>query len=139
MKEKALFENLNYCSRCKRPLPKSYTEDMCPPCQAQALFERVKEYIRNNDVNEHQVAEHFDIPLSTVKNWIREGRIEYKESADPKIKGLFCQKCGAPVSFGTLCTNCMREANGQHGYSVYRGGKNNKMRFLDGKDTDVTI
>ena len=43
------------------------------------LFDAVRNYIRENDVNEFGVAAHFGIPVSRVKAWIREGRIEYKE------------------------------------------------------------
>ena len=45
----------------------------------------MKDYIRENNVNEFQVAEHFGIPLSIVKRWMRELRIEYvSPSYDPK-------------------------------------------------------
>ena len=54
-----LFGNYKYCEECKRPLPLTYKENLCPSCIEQKLFREVKEYIRENDVNEYDVAEHF--------------------------------------------------------------------------------
>ena len=132
---KQLFENVNQCKSCKRPLPKKYEQDLCPRCQEIQLFHDVKEYIRSNDVNEYEVADHFHIPLRQVKAWIREGRIEYKEIfAQNSIEGIHCQRCGAPVSFGALCPKCLKLYNGNKGYDVSRSDANkndNKMRYID--------
>ena len=57
-----LFGNYKYCEECKRPLPLTYKENLCPSCIEQKLFREVKEYIRENDVNEYDVAQHFHIP-----------------------------------------------------------------------------
>ena len=81
---------------------------LCPTCQEAQLFRNVRDYIRANTVNEYEVAEHFHIPLRQIKEWIREGRIEYHEvNTASTISGMHCQRCGAPVSFGTLCPNCL--------------------------------
>jgi len=127
-----LFDNLNICKRCKRPMPQDYEEELCPVCINQALFEEVKDFIRKNDVNEMDVAEHFHIPVSTVKAWIKDGRIEYKdENLNKKLVNVFCQKCGKPIQFGTLCTDCAHKS----GMSVTAIGNaksdKSKMRFMD--------
>lgn len=127
---KSLFNNLKVCENCKRPLPYDYKETLCPRCLDMALFREVKEFIRTHDVNEYEVAEHFNIPLRQVKDWIKDGRIEYKDS-DPNatIAGLHCQRCGAPVSFGTLCPKCLRLLNGNKVFSAgYKAG-NDKSRM----------
>ena len=119
--QKSLFNNYKQCDICKRPLPAK-------------LFHQVKDYIRNNDVNEYQVAAHFHIPLHRVKVWIREGRIEYKTSPnDNTINGLHCQRCGAPVNFGALCPKCLKQVNSGKGYHVKKRNDDDdeKMRFLD--------
>lgn len=129
-----LFNNFKACENCKRPLPNSYIEALCPHCKESQLFFDVKDFIRNNDVNEYQVADHFDIPLKQVKGWIREGRIEYKEKgASNTIAGLHCQRCGAPVSFGSLCPKCLKVLNGNKGYktNLPSSDDNSKMRYLD--------
>ena len=53
------------------------------------LFAEVKDYIRENDVKEIDVAEHFGIPVSKVRRWIKEGRIQYKEGEN--ITPIHCQ------------------------------------------------
>ena len=71
------FEDIKYCDICHRPLPMEYKPNLCPICKEEELFSQVRDYIRAHDVNEHDVAEHFGLPVRQVKDWIREGRIEY--------------------------------------------------------------
>ncbi|MBU5472453.1 MAG: hypothetical protein GX284_07045 [Clostridiales bacterium] len=133
MEQVSLFENLKFCSICRRPLPLDYEKEMCPQCIENQLFNEVKEYIRSRDVTEYQVAEHFKIPHYKVKRWIDEGRIEYKEQ-DNKIMNQHCSKCGAPISFGNLCQKCYKEKyNTKVGYAPLKSkdGDNEKIRFLD--------
>lgn len=129
-----LFGNVKLCQKCNRPLPQSYSEDLCPACKDRQLFWEVKEYIRANIVNEHDVAEHFNIPLKQVKGWIREGRIEYRtENPQENLSAIHCKQCGAPITFGTLCSNCMRTPNASKGYAALPNNKNSdsRMRFID--------
>lgn len=126
--------NFKFCEFCGKPLPLSYKETYCPNCKENMLFREVKEYIRNNIVNEYQVADHFDIPLRMVKNWIREGRIEYREvpAGQAAIASLHCMRCGAPVTFGTMCAKCLKLLNsGMHGYDSGKPMDDSKIRYLD--------
>ena len=134
--EEGLFGKYNQCEFCGRPLPKNYEGDLCPRCKDNQLFREVKHFIRSNNVNEYEVAAHFDIPLKQVKEWIRDGRIEYRtDNAASNVSALHCQRCGAPVTFGTLCPKCLKLLN-QHGSSVaFSKDKNNvgdsRMHYLD--------
>lgn len=110
MEQQGLFDNYKYCEFCKRPLPLDYADSLCPACKETKLFHQVKEYIRANDVTEYDVALHFHLPLHQVKQWIREGRIEYKEDHLNMIT-THCIKCGAPISFGQLCPKCLKQQN----------------------------
>ena len=105
-----MIENTKECKICHKLLSADYEGDVCPHCQEEDLFMRVKDYIRSNVVNEYMVADHFQISIKKVRNWIKEGRIEYVEK-DTQIVGTKCQRCGKPVSFGTLCPDCMRLMN----------------------------
>ncbi len=128
------FTSYKQCSVCQKPLPQTYQYNICPGCLENNLFNDVKEFIRSNDVNEHQVAEYFNIPLRRVKNWIKEGRIEYKENDDKSATfgRVQCQHCGAPVSFGTLCQKCLKLINKNvHGYNTQKTDDSSKMRFFD--------
>ncbi|WP_075720391.1 hypothetical protein [Roseburia sp. 499] len=133
MEQLSLFDNLKFCSVCRRPLPLNYDKEMCPGCIDNELFHQVKEYIRSKDVTEYQVAEHFKIPHRKVKHWIEEGRIEYKEQHESKIRNLHCSKCGEPISFGNLCQKCYKEKyNTRVGYAPLKEGTDShKMRFFN--------
>ena len=66
------------CSNCNRPIARSQKGSLCPACEDMLLYSQVKNYILQNKVTEMEVAEHFDIPLQKVRQWIHDGRIEYK-------------------------------------------------------------
>ncbi len=95
------------CAKCGRDLHETYPHDLCPACMEFELFNAVKEYIRSNDdVHEQDVAEEFDIPISKVRGWIREGRIQYKGDNSDKLSSVVCKMCGKKIAFGTLCPQC---------------------------------
>lgn len=112
MEHKRLFDDYKYCEICGVPLPLTYEKSVCPACTEEKLFRDVKEYIRANDVTEYDVAYEFHIPVRKVKKWIQEGRIEYKENnANKGIMDVHCKICGKPVSFGTVCSECLKQSN----------------------------
>lgn len=125
-------DSYNECEVCKRILPRHYDKTICPHCEENQLFNKVKDFIRSNDVNEYEVANHFNIPIRQVKAWIREGRIEYKDSSTSNIMA-HCQRCGASISFGSLCPKCLKLLNGNKGYNIspISSGSSGSMRFLD--------
>ena len=125
--------NYKYCTFCGKPIPRSADFVCCPDCQELILFSAVRDYIRANDVNEFQVAEHFDIPLRMVKLWIKEGRIEYKTAGDGRyINSIRCSRCGAPATFGTVCAACLKLLNNTvRGYGKQVASEDDKMRYLD--------
>lgn len=131
--EEGLFGNFKHCKECGRALPVHYEHDLCPRCKDAELFRDVKEYIRSNTVNEYEVAEHFKISLKQVKEWIREGRIEYCiDDPSANVSSLHCLRCGAPVNFGTLCPKCLKVLNGNKGFSSDNNpSEDSRMRFLD--------
>lgn len=134
MEQEALFQNAKYCKNCGRILVANWTKDICNECETVLLFDDVREYIRSNEVNEYDVAAHFDIPVGMVQYWIKEGRIEYKEREEKTIFNAFCQRCGVKVTFGTLCQKCLKEMNDQRkGYAVKAIGaqEDGKLRFLE--------
>ena len=132
MKQADTFSNYKLCTMCGRPLPLDYENDFCPACEDDVLFRQIREYIRAHDVTEFELAEVFHIPQSKVRKWIKEGRIEYV-SDDNKMMNTRCQRCGVPISFGTLCSDCMRVMNGGKEISYTSSSKkkdNNRMRFI---------
>lgn len=134
MESRDLFGNFHYCSNCHKPMTLSYEEDCCPACKDQLLFRDVKDYIRSHDVNEYNVADHFNIPIQKVRGWIREGRIQYKDERLSQSIVLYCQICNAPIPFGSLCTKCAQSRNraGQAAFT-FKDVEGN-MRFLNNND-----
>jgi hypothetical protein len=124
-----LFKNSKYCKICRRPLPSDFEAELCPECEENELFNRVKEFIRSRDVTEYQVADEFGLPLRKVKGWIKEGRIEYKERVE-KIKSLHCLSCGEPITFGSYCQRCFKLQNTAKG-GLVASQDDNRMRFLE--------
>lgn len=136
--KKDVYTNYKSCSMCSRQLPIDYEKDFCPSCEDDVLFKEVREYIRSHEVTEFELAEIFHISQSKVRKWIKEGRIEYV-TGENKMMNTRCQRCGVPVSFGTLCPDCMRIMNGSKEVSYISFGAkkdNNRMRFLSKDDFD---
>ncbi len=98
------------CKQCGRYLNKLYKEELCPSCIEMNLFAEVKEYIRSNIVKESDVAEHFGIPVSKVRSWIKDGRIQYKTEDGKTTSSVYCQVCGKSIEFGTMCADCRKNA-----------------------------
>jgi len=130
--------NYKYCEYCGAPISRKSDEKYCELCRERVLFHKVKDYIRANDVNEFQVAAHFGIPLRIVKGWIKDGRIEYKEMNNGKRainNNLRCERCGAPVTFGTLCPKCLKLMNkNMHGYDLQKPPKDDDRMFFLNND-----
>ncbi len=142
--ESSTFSKHRTCNFCNRILPLNYEDDFCPSCKDAQLFHQVKDYIRANTVNEYQVADHFQIPLRQVKEWIREGRIEYRQhDGRNTVISLHCQHCGDPVTFGNLCPKCLKLLNSSNmkGYANNRPNANpdDKMYFLDHSKKDESL
>ena len=132
------YSNYKSCSMCGRQLPIDYEKDFCPACEDDVLFKEVREYIRTHEVTEFELAEIFNISQNKVRKWIKEGRIEYV-TGENKMMNTRCQRCGVPVSFGTLCPDCMRVMNGSKEVSYISFGSKKdryRMRFLSKEDFD---
>ncbi len=130
---RALFADYFYCSGCKKLLPKEYEFEKCPFCIENDLFKEVREYIRANDVTEYDVAEAFEIPVSRVKEWISQGRIQYKQDKDKNYIGHHCARCGGLIPQGEFCISCRNILKRQKGTLVYDldDFDDSKMRYLD--------
>lgn len=132
-----LFDNVKYCTECRRILHKEYKGDLCSGCIDRQLFSKVKEYIRANDVTEYDVSVHFSIPISKVKSWIREGRIEYRDLNLKTLPNIHCQKCGASITFGTLCTKCMRLTGMKGSSNDIPRGEDGHLRHISKNDRKI--
>ncbi len=129
-RDKAEESTEKVCKQCSRRLSPMYQEDLCPVCIENNLFNDVKDYIRKNDVHEQDVAEHFHISVAKVRNWIREGRIQYKGDSKDSISGVHCRVCGKPISFGVTCPECHSLQNLQIVAAHKKNSEEGTMRFI---------
>ena len=125
-----LFQGSKFCAWCHCPIPEDSEDDLCKNCQASREFKEIREYVREHNVNEFQLAEAFEIPLRKVKQWIREGRLEYREEVRTMVN-LHCQRCGKAIQFGNFCTECMRMEYGvQGGFETFQNNDaDEQIRF----------
>lgn len=133
--KKSFFGNYKYCTVCHRLLEAGYEFDVCPSCIEREAFKQVREYIRNNEVTEREVAERFGLPLQRVKSWIREGRIQYQDKPGQKALGNRCARCGELIIQGEFCPKCLNLLRSPKGTLVYNplDDEESRMRFLNNK------
>ena len=134
-KRQSFFGNYKYCEGCHTLLEGSYEFDMCPSCIEQEVFKQVREYIRNNDVTEYEVAERFSLPIERVKGWIREGRIQYQDKPGERTLGQRCARCGLVIFQGEFCPKCLQFLRAPKGTLANNSllDEESKMRFLNNK------
>ena len=132
------LQDTRVCIQCGRRLFRENKTDLCPMCTDQELFYKVKDYIRENeDVKDYDVAKKFNIPLSKVNDWIKQGRIQYKDDNSMRdvIMGNYCEICGTPTAIGKLCPRCLKMTRRQNikgiATEIIIKKGNDGMKFLD--------
>lgn len=123
------FSEAKHCKNCNTVLPPESESSVCLTCADLLLFQDVKDFIRSGDYNEYDVSQYFDIPLTQVRKWIREGRIQYKEDSLNNIT-LHCQICGVQILFGTMCSKCTKAQNISGSSAIYPAFESGNMRHL---------
>ncbi len=86
MSKRSRFDLLNeqqrrprrICVVCGKALASSYADDTCEECRADAIYKDVRKFVEENDVGEYDVAEKFNIPVETVRRWVKLGYMDYK-------------------------------------------------------------
>lgn len=94
---------LKNCEDCGR-LFMSAGARHCPECldKEEAIFSCIRDYVwEHPGVTVDEVVKELGIKPEKVLAYLREGRLA--------IKGLTCQKCGAPITMGKLCQHCAGE------------------------------
>lgn len=77
----------------------------CPDCieEEERQFNLVRDYIwGHTGASIHEVVENTEVDPKVVLRFLKEGRLELENSEG----FLVCEKCGAPISSGTMCANC---------------------------------
>lgn len=99
---------LKNCSACGKVFVK-LNRNICPACmeKEEQEYEEVRKYLKDNPgASVEEITEATGVDEKKVFRWIREGRID----ADLAIRGgeITCTRCGAVISFGSLCSKCSK-------------------------------
>jgi len=105
--------NLVTCDRCGRffELSDFGFIHLCPPCFQQDMqdFEKIRRYLYEHPgAKIFEVSTVLDIPVSQIKRYLREGRLEILEKNNCFLK---CERCGKPICSGTHCDDCSKYAD----------------------------
>jgi len=98
---------LRNCVRCGN-LMDGRLGSVCPDCRKQEAeaFDRVRAYLREHpQANLREVSEGAGVDPDQIRRFLREGRLELVGDPD----ALHCERCGASISTGRLCSDCLRE------------------------------
>lgn len=79
----------------------------CPECKdsQEAKYQEVKEYVwEHKGVNIATVSSECDVSENQIREWIREGRLEFA----PGIANNTCEKCEKTILGGRFCDACKK-------------------------------
>ncbi len=134
--------NVRNCKNCGRLFNYIAGPPICPECkdQIEKKFQQAKEFVRNTaHATVSMVAEEVDVPEQQVKQWIREERLVFSDSA---IAGIACEVCGEPISTGRFCAKGKNQVMNDLNGAIKRPDapvikkkerENPRMRFLDNR------
>ena len=134
--------NVRNCKNCGRLFNYIAGPPICPECkdQIEKKFQKAKEFVRNTaHATVAMVAEEVDVPEQQVKQWIREERLVFADSA---IAGIACEVCGEPITTGRFCAKCKNQVMNDLNGAIKRPDapvikkkerENPRMRFLDNR------
>lgn len=121
---------LKNCKQCNKVFAHP-TRHLCEGCykDAQAQFERVREYLEENrGATVAEVAEETDTDVEVIYEYIKEGRL----TVVPKDAELRCQICGTKIASGRVCAVCRAELSDDPRIPPsQQGDKDTRMRYLD--------
>lgn len=112
------------CSMCGRFFESNGFSTLCTECFKQDMetFDKIREYLYENPrAHMFEVATNLSISISTIKRYLREGRLEIVEENNLFLK---CKICGSSIRAGHYCESCSAKAN--HDYKSFYTGRANK-------------
>ncbi|MEG1459400.1 MAG: flagellar protein [Acetivibrio sp.] len=86
---------------------------LCPACMKEIddKFPAVKQYIYEHPgVGIQQVSEEKEVPISLIKRWVKEERLEFAEGS---AMGVECERCGKMILSGRYCDSCKADMKNQ--------------------------
>lgn len=105
--------DLRNCPTCGKVFVK-INRNMCPDCidKEEKEFELVRKYLKDNPgASIEEICEITGVDEKKILRWMRDGRIEVLFGGG--AVGLSCKRCGAIISIGNLCGNCIKLLSGE--------------------------
>ncbi|MCT4611962.1 MAG: MerR family transcriptional regulator [Clostridia bacterium] len=99
--------NLKNCKMCGK-MYEYNGKPICPDCERQDEedFEKVKDYLDDNpSTTVQEISDETEVSIRRITRYLKEGRLEFIQGGSPL---LTCEKCGAAISTGRFCQNCMK-------------------------------
>ncbi len=129
------------CKMCKRLFNYIGGRPICPKCASdlEDKFQGVKQYVIDNpSASISQVSEDNEIPISQIKQWIREERLSFSKDS---VVGIECESCGTMIKTGRFCDVCKNKLHNGLESAIKRPEpvrevkkkEDPRMRFLDGR------
>ncbi|SFQ05942.1 hypothetical protein SAMN02910358_00558 [Lachnospiraceae bacterium XBB1006] len=81
---------------------------VCPKCQDRNYFGCIRRYIDDEEPTVEELSTELRVPKIRIYRWIRDGRIQYIPGTG--MTGIFCEECGIPIEFGSVCIKCAKNA-----------------------------
>lgn len=129
------------CKMCKGLFNYLGGRPLCPKCIAalEDKFQDVKQYVIDNpNASISEVAEENEVPISQIKQWIREERLSFSKDS---VVGIECESCGAMIKTGRFCDSCKNKLHSGLENAIkkpepvreVKKKEDPRMRFLDGR------
>ena len=122
------MNNAIVCAICGRVFETAGFRTVCPDCfeRDMKVFDTIRDYLYVHPrAKVFEVSTNLDIPVPTIKRYLREGRLEIIEKENYFLR---CEKCGKPICSGTLCDDCQKQATHEL-QSSFAGSISGKFRI----------
>jgi flagellar operon protein (TIGR03826 family) len=106
-KEAEAVAELRNCKKCNRIFSYLAGAPICPECQKEEekIFDEVSMYVRDHSgVPMTVVAKELDVPYDKIMKYVRDGRLQIKESGGAVLNR--CERCGKEIPSGRYCQSC---------------------------------
>lgn len=102
--------NVRSCPRCSK-LFKHRGYPLCPDCIAKVDddYITVRDYLyKNPQAGIQEIVDNTEVDYKSVSYLVRTGRLTFADGVDT---GVHCESCGANITSGSLCPECVNKFN----------------------------
>ncbi len=101
------------CKRCGKIFNQVIEKEICPACleEEEEEFQKVKGFFREHPrARLEEASQKTGVDKKTIMQFLKEGRLQRVLPEEEALEeGLFCERCGRPISQGKLCVECKKK------------------------------